>query len=73
LLVNVASNDGLQTSQTSKFVYNLWQPITAIQRADEDFNDATTPDAAWTPLLQLRRIHRIPATRLASEQARRGC
>jgi hypothetical protein len=44
-------NDGLQTSHSSKFVYGLWRPITAIQRAGEDLNDQTTADPAWTPLL----------------------
>jgi hypothetical protein len=29
----------------------LWRPITAIRRADEDMNAATTSDPAWTPLL----------------------
>jgi hypothetical protein len=50
-LVSVALNDGLQTSHANKFVYGLWRPITAIQRADEDLNDATTADPSWQPLL----------------------
>jgi hypothetical protein len=50
-LVNVALHDGLQTSFTSKFVYGLWRPVTAIRRADEDLNPATDADPAWTPLL----------------------
>lgn len=50
-LVNVSIHDGLQTSFTSKFVYGLWRPVTAIQRAGEDLNDATTADPAWLPLL----------------------
>jgi hypothetical protein len=51
VLVNVGLHDGLQTSFTSKFVYGLWRPITAIQRADEDLNPDTAPDPTWTPLL----------------------
>lgn len=35
----------------SKYHYNYWRPITAIQRADEDNNDATAADKAWEPLL----------------------
>lgn len=35
--LNVSMNDGVQTSHMSKFIYGLWRPITAIQRADEDF------------------------------------
>ena len=50
-LMNVSIHDGLQTSFTSKFVYGLWRPVTAIGRADEDLNDATTADPSWTPLL----------------------
>jgi hypothetical protein len=51
VLVNVGLHDGLQTSFTSKFVYGLWRPITAIRRADEDLNPDTDPDSTWTPLL----------------------
>src|SRR5262245_13667846 len=38
-LLNMSLNDGLQTSNASKYEYILWRPITAIQRADEDGND----------------------------------
>lgn len=50
-LVSASMNDGLQTAHSSKFVYNLWRPVTAIQRADEDLNDQTISDPVWTPLL----------------------
>ncbi len=50
-LLNVSIHDGVQTSHTSKFIYGLWRPVTAIRRADEDLNPATTADAGWTPLL----------------------
>lgn len=50
-LVNVSVFDGLQTSHTSKFIYGLWRPVTAIRRADEDLNPATVADPTWTPLL----------------------
>jgi hypothetical protein len=49
--VSVATHDGLQTSFTSKFVYGLWRPVTAIQRADEDGNPLTDPDPDWISLL----------------------
>lgn len=49
--LNVSINDGLQTSHTSKFIYGLWRPVTAIQRADEDLNPLTAADPAWTSLL----------------------
>lgn len=50
-LVSVSMHDGLQTSMTSKFVYQVWRPLTAIRRADEDMNSATEPDTTWSPLL----------------------
>ena len=43
--------DGVQTAQASKFVYQLWRPVTAIQRAGEDLNPATDADPTWMPLL----------------------
>ncbi len=49
-LVSAAMHDGLQTSHSSKYVYGLWRPITAIRRADEDLNDQTTGDPNWEPL-----------------------
>lgn len=52
VLVNVSVHDALQTSQTSKFVYGLWRPITAIQQADTDLNPKTDPaDPTWLPLI----------------------
>jgi hypothetical protein len=51
VFVSVGLHDGLQTSFTSKFVYGLWRPVTAIPRADEDGNPLTDPDPDWLPLL----------------------
>ncbi len=50
-LVNVSLHDGLQTTFASKYTYQLWRPITAINNAQDDANDATIVDATWTPLL----------------------
>ena len=50
-LLNASLFDGLQTSQTSKFVYRLWRPVTAVADAGNDNNDATETEAGWTPLL----------------------
>jgi hypothetical protein len=46
-LLNMSLNDGLQTSNASKYEYILWRPITAIQRADEDGNPATVGEPTW--------------------------
>jgi hypothetical protein len=38
------------TDWDAKFTYNFWRPITAIRNGDQDGNDATERDPAWTPL-----------------------
>jgi hypothetical protein len=50
-LLNVSIMDGVQTAQASKYVFQLWRPVTAIQRAGEDMNPATDADPTWMPLL----------------------
>jgi hypothetical protein len=61
-LLNVAINDGLDTSNTSKFYYGLWRPVTAIRHGGNggaldtagdplaDGNPDTVGDPAWLPL-----------------------
>jgi hypothetical protein len=49
-LMDMALNDGLETSNESKYQYVLWRPVTAIRRAEEDGNPATEADPAWTTL-----------------------
>lgn len=51
VLVNVSIHDALQTTQTSKFVYGVWRPVTAIRAADTDLNPDTDPDPSWLPLI----------------------
>jgi hypothetical protein len=46
-LLDMAINDGLETSNESKYHYILWRPITAIRRADEDGNPATQAETTW--------------------------
>lgn len=50
-LMNVSIHDGLHTTMASKYVYNLWRPVTAIRMADTDLNPATVADPGWLPLL----------------------
>lgn len=47
----ISIHDALMTTHTSKFVYGLWRPVTAVQRADEDLNPLTSPDPGWLPLI----------------------
>ena len=50
-LTNISLHDALQTTFASKFQHGLWRPITAIRRADEDGNAATSADPEWVSLL----------------------
>lgn len=50
-LLNVSIHDALQSSHSAKFIYGVWRPITAIHRANDDLNPATTADPTWKPLL----------------------
>lgn len=50
-LTNIALHDALQTTFASKFQHGLWRPVTAIRRADEDNNAATTADPSWSSLI----------------------
>jgi hypothetical protein len=44
-------HDSLLTSHSSKAVYRLWRPETAIALADVDNNTATDAEPGWTPLI----------------------
>jgi hypothetical protein len=52
VLLNTATADAAIACWRAKFDYAYWRPITAIRMADTDGNDATEPDADWTPLVQ---------------------
>jgi hypothetical protein len=48
---NLAAADAAINCWNDKYYWDFWRPWTAIQRADEDGNPATTPDPTWTPLI----------------------
>lgn len=50
-LLNMGLTDGYIGTFQEKYVYNFWRPVTAIHRADEDGNQATSPDPSWQPLM----------------------
>jgi hypothetical protein len=50
-LLTTSIHDSVQTSQTSKFIYRLWRPETAIDQAGVDNNANTNAEAGWVPLL----------------------
>ncbi len=50
-LLNLALADAGIACWDTKYAYNFWRPITAIQEAALDDNPDTEPDPSWTPLL----------------------
>ena len=46
-----AMHDSILTSHSSKAVYRLWRPETAIAHADIDNNPATDAEPGWAPLI----------------------
>jgi hypothetical protein len=50
-LLFMTYHDALETTFTSQYHYGFWRPVTAIRRADEDNNPATTADPTWDSLL----------------------
>lgn len=50
-LVGFAAADSQISVYDTKYHYNFWRPITAIQNGESDGNPQTVGDAAWTPFL----------------------
>lgn len=50
-LLSLAQADAAIVCWEAKYRFNLWRPVTAIQRAAEDGNDATEADPTWDHLL----------------------
>jgi hypothetical protein len=49
-LLNMALADGYIGTFDTKYFYNYWRPVTAIQAAATDGNPNTFADPTWTPL-----------------------
>src|SRR5581483_6585 len=49
--LNVALADTTIAFFDTKYTYNLWRPVTAIQLADQDGNPNTVADPNWVPLV----------------------
>jgi PAP2 superfamily/Domain of unknown function (DUF4114) len=50
-MLNISLADVAIACWDAKYTYNTWRPLTAIQQADLDGNDATIADPNWKPLL----------------------
>ena len=60
-LVYVSFADALAACFEAKYHYNAWRPVSAINMADTDGNDATQVDATWTPVLPTPNHPEYPA------------
>ena len=60
-LLWVSQADAFLACFESKYHYNFWRPTSAITLADTDGNAATTPDAAWTPVVATPNHPEYPA------------
>ena len=67
-LLNMALADGYVGSFETKYLYNYWRPVTAIQNADTDGNPDTDVDPTWTPLVT---DTSDPGPRLGAQRRRR--
>jgi hypothetical protein len=47
-LLNMGLSNAYILNWDAKYTYNFWRPVTAIRNGDQDGNDATERDAAWT-------------------------
>lgn len=56
----MAFDDAAQAMVVAKLHYNFWRPITAIRNGDQDGNEGTPPDPAWTPLLPTPNFSEYP-------------
>ncbi len=50
-LLNIALADAAISCWDSKYTFNRWRPVTAIQQADLDGNPDTIADANWSSLI----------------------
>ena len=68
-MMYLASADSSIACWDAKYEYNLWRPQAAIRRGDEDGNDATVADPAWTPLFPTPRHPEYPSGHTANSTA----
>jgi hypothetical protein len=50
--LGLAGGEAMLACFDAKYHYRNWRPFQAIQRADEDGNENTEPEAGWAPLVR---------------------
>jgi hypothetical protein len=71
-LLNMAINDGLISSQETKYAYHFWRPVTAIRAGDTDANPLTAPDPAFTPFVATPAFPSYPSAHASASYAARA-
>jgi hypothetical protein len=61
VLADTALADAQIACWESKYFYNFWRPITAIQLGDQDANPATEADPNWQPLINTPNFPEYPS------------
>ena len=51
-MLGLAGGEAMLACWEAKYHYMNWRPFQAIQRADEDGNDDTVPEAGWAPAVR---------------------
>ncbi len=60
-IIYVSYVDAIAACFEAKYHYGTWRPVSAINMADADGNDATQADAKWTPVLPTPNHPEYPA------------
>jgi hypothetical protein len=60
-MIYVSFADTIAACFEAKYHYNAWRPVSAINMADADGNDATQIDAGWKPVLPTPNHPEYPA------------
>ena len=68
-LVNTAIADSYIAGFDSRYLYDLWRPVTAIRSGDIDGNEATAGDHGWETFLNTPPIPDYPSTHSVSGAA----
>jgi hypothetical protein len=61
-LVNAAMADGFIAGADTRYVHNIWRPVTAIRAADTDGNAATAADPTWESYVNTPALPDYPST-----------
>jgi hypothetical protein len=65
-VINAAIADGFIAGFDTRYLYDLWRPVTAIHAGDVDGNDLTAADAAWETFLNTPPAPDYPSTHSVS-------